>query len=141
MEPSFGTDLNAAFGIIKNITPQIIKPVSQETKSNFDTKLFNQKFEYEQQRLMQPQPQVATKQIQEPSYLDKMALKKRDVLKLLIMSMMIIVAISIHTFIDFWLKDIVSAYQLTYRQELGLRALYPIAIILLIWNTKASLIK
>jgi hypothetical protein len=49
---------------------------------------------------------------------------------------MILLAISIHTAVDYWLKDIATAYQLTYKQELGVRVLYPIVILILLWNLK-----
>ncbi len=51
-------------------------------------------------------------------------------------ALMILLAIAIHTAVDYWLKDIASAYELSYKQELGLRVLYPVVVLVFLWNMK-----
>lgn len=77
----------------------------------------------------------------DPSYFDKLFSKKRDVLKVIMFAMMILLAISFHTFVDFWLKDFVTAYELTYKQELGVRFLYPVLVVIVLWNLKIAMSK
>lgn len=75
------------------------------------------------------------------SFIDKLALKRRDMLKVLTMCMIFLLAIAIHTCTEFWIKELVNAYMLTYRQELGLRILYPIIVVTIIWILKTIMIK
>lgn len=162
LQASFGTDLESAFGLPNERTPiqqQMRQPVQvqqaqqQPTVKAFDTNTFNKQFDMYQSALQQ-QKQLANSVLQQnqqivktvaapvdPSYVDKMMSKKRDVLKLIVMSMVIIVALGIHTCTDFWLKDIVAAYELTYKQELGLRVLYPVLAIGIIWYIKVMISK
>jgi hypothetical protein len=93
-------------------------------------KLAHQKHMQSQQQQMQWQAQ------KQDGYISRLLGKKRDVLKMIIFAMMILLAISIHTFVDYWMKDFATAYQLSYKQELGLRAAYPILVVFILWNLK-----
>jgi len=119
----------------------------------YDANLFNQQFAAEQQQAAAvaamaqrvQQSRIAAQQqqyqgqgyaVSSPSYVDRMMNKKRDMLKIVLFSMMILLAISMHTFIEYWLKDFVSAKELTYKQELGVRLLYPVVVLFAVWNMK-----
>ncbi len=112
----------------------------------YDANQYNQQYEHEykaayarHQHEMAIREQQSVRQqseLNEPGYIDKLIVKKRDLLKIIIFALMILLAISIHTAVDYWLKDIATAYQLTYKQELGVRVLYPIVILILLWNLK-----
>lgn len=114
----------------------------------YDANMFNQQMENEAAMLLQQQQQLQQmamkKQTREQfvsdedeGYLDKLFSKKRDILKVIIFSMMILLAISFHTFIECWLKDFVAANEFSVKHELGLRILYPILILVILWNFKA----
>lgn len=91
-----------------------------------------------QQQQMQPQPQVIVREVMKsPSYFDAMVNKKRDVLKMVAFAVIILLAISIHTVVDFGLKEFIMSNDFTFKQELGLRIVYPVAVIFLLWNLKA----
>lgn len=109
----------------------------------YDANMFNQQYEKEKylaylrkQQQLQLQQQAVNQKNKDTSYTDKMFMKKRDVLKIIMFSLMILLAISLHSAIDFWMKDLVAAYQLSYRHELGIKVLYPVIVIILLWNMK-----
>lgn len=113
----------------------------------YDANVFNQQYEREKHaaamRYQQQQQQQYIQQRQrqhtnegEPGYFDKLLTKKRDMIKIIIFALMILLAISLHSAIEYWLKDISTAYELSYKQELGVRVLYPVLIVVLLWNLK-----
>jgi hypothetical protein len=69
--------------------------------------------------------------------IDNMVTKRREVLKIIILAVTIVLGISFHAFIDFWLKEIIMKNELSFKQELGMRLLYPLLIILFVWFLKA----
>jgi hypothetical protein len=72
-------------------------------------------------------------------YFDKMAAKKKDVMRIFQLSLVIVLALSIHFIIDYYLKNYIKNNDLSFERELVLRLLYPIAILFVIWNMKAFL--
>ena len=73
----------------------------------------------------------------EPGYFSSLGMKRRDVQKLVILSLMVTLGIALHwvavNYYDAWL----GSWGLTPRQDFLLRISYPAAIIFLIWNLKA----
>lgn len=95
-----------------------------------------------------PQPSFAVPQLvgaagvqiqgfSEPGYLSVMGMKRKDVQKLVILSLMVTLGIAIHwvtvNYYDGWL----TSWGLTGRQDFLLRVSYPLAIIFVMWNLKA----
>eukprot|EP00873_Tetraselmis_striata_P026954 jgi/Tetstr1/447218/TSEL_034655.t1 len=96
-----------------------------------------------------PQPDVAVPylvgaagvgQVQgfsEPGYLSVLGMKRKDVQKLVILSLMVTLGIAVHwvtvNYYDGWL----SSWGLTGRQDFLLRVSYPLAIVFVMWNLKA----
>ena len=70
------------------------------------------------------------------SYFDKMAAKRKDVMRIFQLSLVIVLALSIHFIIDHYLKDYIKNNDLSFERELVLRLLYPVAIVFIIWNIK-----
>jgi hypothetical protein len=85
--------------------------------------------------------QVAQYQLvpKRPSYVEQLWSNKRDVSKLILMSMLVVVALSIHYVVKFYIKQVIAARSLTSGQELMLRASYPLIMIFLVWNFKVVL--
>ena len=71
-----------------------------------------------------------------PSLLDNMWSKRRDILKLVIVSLLILLAISCHTMIDHVLKKYIMDNDLSDKNELLVRCAYPFMVLLLIWMIK-----
>jgi hypothetical protein len=110
----------------------------------YDQNSFHRQFEQEQQQRMMlqdwnnrraPQQQMYYANLpSEPSYWDKMVSKKKEVMRFLQSAMIILLAISIHTVIDFVLKHYLQQYDLSYEKELLIRVLYPVGVLLIAWN-------
>lgn len=90
----------------------------------------------QQQQPRARQQQTLTKD--EAGYFELLGSKKKDMLKLVIMAMMILLALSIHSFVHFLFKEVLPGASLSFRQETGLRLLYPIAIFFVLWNLKVA---
>ena len=138
------------------VNAQAPATVPTPQKTTFDNTAFNKQFDLYNQisktinqnklkeyiinhtQQQQQQQNAAQNQV---SYMNKIITKKRDMLKLLVLAMMIIIAISIHSCVEYWLKDLVAAFELSYRQELGLRVFYPVIVIFIAWHCKTLMIK
>lgn len=70
-------------------------------------------------------------------YFDKMASKRKDVMRIFQLSLVIVLALSIHFVIDHYLKNYIKNNDLSFERELVLRLLYPVAVVFIIWNMKA----
>ena len=88
--------------------------------------------------MMQPtyqqQQQVSTTTT--TSYMDKLFSKKKEIWKALQITLIIILALSIHFIIDHYMKIYMASNDLSFERDLFLRLLYPIAILFLLWNIK-----
>jgi hypothetical protein len=93
-----------------------------------------------QQQSQQSQPSVSKGEYyykeEKDGYIESMWSKKKDILKLVIMSMMILLALSFHSLVTFWMTDYLKATDFSFRQEIGFRLLYPLIVLLLLWNLK-----
>jgi len=98
-----------------------------------------------QQQMMMPTQQMAQQQQQSDQYrrkpeynfIDRMNLKKTEVIKLALFSLVIVLGISIDRMLTYYLSRYISDNVLTDFQELLLRLSYPITIFLLLWIFKA----
>ena len=73
----------------------------------------------------------------EYNFFDRMNLKRTEVIKLSLFSLVIVLGISIDRMITYYLSKYIGDNILTDFQELLLRLSYPIAIFLLLWIFKA----
>jgi hypothetical protein len=76
---------------------------------------------------------------QQSTYIDKLFAKKKELLKIIQFSLIIVLAMSIHFIIDYYLKYYIKNNDLTFERELIIRLIYPISIIFIIWNLKTFL--
>jgi hypothetical protein len=94
-----------------------------------------------QQQQQQQQPQNTTQQMyknkNEYNFLDRMNLKKTEVIKLALFSLVIVLGISIDRMLTYYVSKYINDNVLTDFQELLLRLSYPITIFLLLWIFKA----
>ena len=97
----------------------------------------------QQQMMMPTQQQMAQQQSDqyrrkpEYNFIDRMNLKKTEVIKLALFSLVIVLGISIDRMLTYYLSRYISDNVLTDFQELLLRLSYPITIFLLLWIFKA----
>jgi len=51
--------------------------------------------------------------------------------------MVIVLGISVHSFIDFALNESIIIYKMNFKKEVIMRVIYPIALFFILWNLKA----
>jgi hypothetical protein len=87
----------------------------------------------------QPAPRAAnTPVIEQFSYIDSLISKKKDLGRLVLFALTVVFAIAIHAFVQFAIKEISIANTFSFKQELGLRLIYPVIALLMIWFIKAG---
>jgi hypothetical protein len=91
--------------------------------------------------LTNTQPTVAQYQLVQrtPSYFEQLWSSKRDTAKLILMSFVVVAALSIHFVGKFVIKQAIAARSLSFGQELALRSAYPLIILFFVWNFKMSI--
>lgn len=82
-------------------------------------------------------PQVTVPVHVQQGYVDALASKKKDMAKLVLMALLILFAISAHSVIDFSMRNFIVDNGLSFRQEIGVRVLYPALVILIVWHLRA----
>ena len=118
------------------------RPVQQS--KYYDTSAFNNQFEQEkmasaylkQIQTFAQQQQAPQPQQQEPGYFEKLFSKKKEFFKLIQWVLIVVLAISVHFFIDHYLKTYISTNDLSPEREIAIRALYPLGILFLLWNLR-----
>jgi len=159
------TDLHSAYGLIHDFQMQSMQPVQSQLHQIDPMHSQLQVYPLSQQQSnSQPQKSVMIKQSQSQShqvhqdqqksvvikpttaeqksqqsnasYIDQLASKKRDVAKLILMALVILLALGTHDLLAFAIKNYVIDQKLSYRQEIGARLLYPILVLVILWNLK-----
>lgn len=72
----------------------------------------------------------------EPSYLDKLFGKKKELYKILSLSLIITLGLSLHFLIDHYLTKYITEHELSFERQLILRLLYPIGVLFVLWNLR-----
>lgn len=85
----------------------------------------------------QPPQQQQQQQQSSASFWDRMGMKKDEIYKLLIFSMIILLAIAMDKAFFYYLKTYIEENMLTWSQEFMLRFTYPIVILVVLWIMKA----
>lgn len=85
-----------------------------------------------------PQTEPIVMHSMQPTFWEKLADRKADVLKLVALSLVVLIAISADRMISHYLSGYISKAFLTEMQELLVRLAYPIGAILVLWILKAS---
>lgn len=92
---------------------------------------------YQPPEAMYAQQKAQPTQLYEESFFDRLASKKFEVLKMVVFSLIILLAISMDRFFTHYLTQYITQSILTTTQEMIIRGAYPIAIILAVWFAKA----
>lgn len=71
-----------------------------------------------------------------PSYWDRLASKRAEVFKLVALSFVILLALSVHTMAKHYIKAYVASAFLTPAQEVLVRLSYPVIVVLTLWIAK-----
>lgn len=161
-----GTDLMSAYQTLSNQPSYDIyekdndyqqhanePPVSKSSAPKDDTmNLINKQFESDQKiatlmaelkrRKAASQQQTyspvssSSAETESPSYFDKLFGKKKEMYKILQLSLMITLGLSIHFVIDHYLQKYLAENDMSFERQLILRLLYPVAVLFIVWNLK-----
>jgi hypothetical protein len=71
------------------------------------------------------------------NYVDRLLSKKKDIVKLLLISFVILLAISLHYIVDHYIKQFFEENVMSSGKEFLIRLLYPSLVLLILWNMKA----
>lgn len=129
-QPQFNAPIQSSSTVVEQI---IAQPQSYSTPTTQEAKIALLVNELKKQQKLTANMQ------QQSSYLDKLFAKKKDVLKIIQFSLIIVLAMSIHFIIDHYLKYYIKNNDLTFERELIIRLIYPFSIIFIIWNFKTFL--
>jgi hypothetical protein len=77
----------------------------------------------------------------DPGYTELLWQRRRDIAKLCILSLVVLLAISMHSAAWHYLREYIeTAARLSYWQEVALRGAYPVAVLFVLWHVKSFLV-
>jgi hypothetical protein len=122
----------------QQLQQQILQQQQQQQQQQY--LLQKQQQAQQQQPQVQQQQQVRVLAPAEPSYLETLWQRRRDVAKLCILSLVILLAISIHSAAWHYLREYIeTAETMTFWKEVAIRSAYPLVVFVLLWNLKGML--
>jgi hypothetical protein len=83
------------------------------------------------------QQQTKTVEKHTDGYLDRMGLRRKDVTKLVLLSLMVTFGISLHWFVSQYVGEWIEASDFDDRQLFFVRLMYPALVLFVLWNVKA----
>ena len=89
----------------------------------------------------QPPSKVVLMQtaLPEPGYMDSLWNRRRAIVKLCVLSLVVLLAISGHATVWHYLREYIEVASLTQRQELAIRLAYPLSVLAVLWHVKTFL--
>lgn len=85
------------------------------------------------QQPIQPQQRIVRAQ---PQQQQQATVKRRDMLKIVTYSLIILFALAVYSCAEMIIKEAVVGGDLSSKQELGIRVIYPLLIFVGLWNVK-----
>jgi hypothetical protein len=73
---------------------------------------------------------------QTPGLFESMWMRRRDIMKLVCLSLVVVLALAFHSSMEYYLKQYILENDMTSKQELLLRFAYPLVILLFLWVLK-----
>ncbi len=108
----------------------------QQIQHQIQQQMQQQQYEYEQQQQQQASQQQQRRH-PEYSFWDRMIMSKREVMKLFILSIVIMLGISLEKLGFHYLSSYISSTDLTSTQEFFVRLSFPIIVFLILWIIKS----
>lgn len=131
----YGTDINSAFNTLdsfQEVRPSHL-PVIPIQMSTPITKLAPPPQQPPSSQVQQPQ--VQQQQHQQPKISQSMV-KRRETIKFLTYALIILFALSLYSVFEMIIKEIVVGNDFGYKQEIGMRIVYPIFVFFVLWNIR-----
>ena len=73
----------------------------------------------------------------EPGYFERMGLRRRDLMKLVVLAVMVTLGVSLHWVGSHYVCEWIESSDFDPRQRLAIRLAYPAGVAFLLWNLKA----
>jgi len=144
-----GTDLSSAYQSLSGPVQydDVYEPAQQKQelpvvkKQQEEIGLLNKQFESDQKLQMlaaelKKKKEAAAPVSSEPSYFDKLFGKKKELFKILTLSLIITLGLSLHFLIDHYLTKYLAEHEMSFERQLLLRLLYPLGVLFVLWNLK-----
>jgi hypothetical protein len=113
------------------------QPQYQQSQPQSQTKEhFNNYYPYQEQASV-PKSQMRIQQTYQYSFWDRMVMSRREVMKLFILSIVIILGISLEKIGCHYINEYLTSNDLTYIQELLVRFSFPIIVFIILWIIKS----
>lgn len=117
-------------------SPPPQQPQAQYQKKQQYKEHFNNYYPY-QEELSTSQPQMRIQQSYQYSFWDRMVMSRREVIKLFILSIVVVLGISLEKIGCHYITQYISSNDLTYIQELLVRFSFPIIVFIILWIIKS----
>lgn len=115
---------------------QMQQQMQHQMQQQMQQQQLQQQYEYEQQQQQQASHQQQRRH-PEYSFWDRMIMSKREVMKLFILSIVIMLGISLEKLGFHYLSSYISSTDLTSTQEFLVRLSFPIIVFLILWIIKS----
>ena len=123
-----------------DIAPSPPKMAPPPQASNYDTIFTHtspeQKIQMLSQELYRQRELMEHHRLSNVGYFDKLMARRKELLKFLLFSLIILLALSIHTQIKHYYKAFFQSHVLTPGKEFGIRMVYPLVVIFILWNLR-----
>lgn len=124
--------------------PVVQQKKEQPAPQRMDDSLLNKQFETDQKiaalvaelKKKKNTAAAAPQEPEQPSYFDKLFGKKKELYKVLQLSLIITLGLSLHFLIDHYLTRYLAEHEMSFERQLILRLLYPAAVLFIIWNLR-----
>jgi len=111
------------------------QPPPQQQPRQTKPEQFTNYYPYQEQQIQIPQPRP--QQSYQYSFWDRMVMSRREVMKLFILSIVIILGISLEKIGCHYINQYLSSNDLTSIQELLVRLSFPIIVFIILWIIKS----
>lgn len=116
-------------------------PPPQPSNVNYDSIFSNhpspeQKIQMLSHELTRQKDMLEQQRLSNVGYFEKLMAKRKDLLKFMLFSLILLFAFSIHIHVKHYYKAFFQNNVLTPAKEFGVRAVYPIVVLFILWNLR-----
>jgi hypothetical protein len=139
----YGTDINDAFNTLDSrfelqapaqaqyqAQAQMSTPISKLPPAPLPMQPQPQQLQIQQQQQAPPPQPKPAPALVPPT-------KRREIIKFVTYALVILFALSLYSVFELIIKEIVVGNDLGYKQEIGMRFVYPILIFVVLWNIRS----
>ena len=95
-----------------------------------------QKIQFLSNELSRQRELLEQQRLSNVGYFDKLMARRKELLKFALFSLIILLALSIHYHVKHYYKTFFQSHVLTPPKEFGIRLIYPVVILFIVWNLR-----